>query len=232
MPIDIIDMEVCIASNDVGIVLTHRDDDLLSWRFLGGHFDFQFHHTWFVDNIVDFNNFLGGWSRKHVPDVDDIFDVDFGSLSIRLSSSGCSQIIFFWLQWVLRWAHIRLWHCFGSLGRVFWYAMSNQFFIIISNKPITAQLVDDINISHIPSLLIQKIHLHGDITFPTIQAYLTCNMSHGGDAIIWIFHLLWWRYFYLTQLSMAESYSCQCLNTKTLSISYSMYLYIRLVVTL
>jgi len=30
MPIDIIDMEVFIASNDVGIVLTYRDDNLLS----------------------------------------------------------------------------------------------------------------------------------------------------------------------------------------------------------
>ena len=59
MPINVIDMEVCVAHNDVGIVLTHRDDDLLFQRSLGSHFDFQFDHTQFVDNIVDFNDFLG-----------------------------------------------------------------------------------------------------------------------------------------------------------------------------
>jgi len=60
MPIGVINMKVCIASNNIRIVLTHKDDDLLSQRSLGGHFDFWFDHTQFVDNIVDFNNFLGG----------------------------------------------------------------------------------------------------------------------------------------------------------------------------
>ena len=59
MPINVIDMEVCIAPNDVGIILTHRDNDLLSQRSLGSHFDFQFDYTQFVNNIVDFNDFLG-----------------------------------------------------------------------------------------------------------------------------------------------------------------------------
>ena len=37
---------------------------------------------------------------------------------------------------------------------------------------------------HMLSLLVQKIHLYGDITFPTIQAHFTRNMPHSGDAII------------------------------------------------
>ena len=61
------------------------------------------------------------------------------------------------------------------------------------------------------------------------SSHLTHNISHGSDAIIWIFHLPWWKYSYLTWLSIADSYSCQHLNTETLSISYSTYLYIRLV---
>ena len=76
------------------------------------------------------------------------------------------------------------------------------------------------------------------------SSYLTCNIPHSGDVIVQVFHLPWWRYSYLTQPSIMESYSCQCLNTETsawgirdyiteiLSISYSTYLYIRLVITL
>ena len=69
-------------------------------------------------------------------------------------------------------------------------------------------------------------------------------MPHGGNAIIQVFHLSWWEYSYSTQSSIAESYSYQYLNTETsaggnmgyttetLSISYIISLYIRLVVTL
>jgi len=75
------------------------------------------------------------------------------------------------------------------------------------------------------------------------SSHLTHNMPHGGDAIVQIFCLPWQRYSHLTQPSMVESYSCQCLNTETStqgnrgytteipSISYSRYWYIRLVVT-
>ena len=41
-----------------------------------------------------------------------------------------------------------------------------------------------------------------DTTFHS--SYLSCNMPCGGDATIWIFHLPWWRYFYLTWSSMTE----------------------------
>ena len=75
-------------------------------------------------------------------------------------------------------------------------------------------------------------------------SYLTHNIPHGSDAIVWVFCLPWQRYSYMTLPWKAESYSCQCLNTKTsawgnrgyttetLSIFYSRYWYIRLVVTL
>ena len=68
------------------------------------------------------------------------------------------------------------------------------------------------------------------------SSYFSCNNLEIPFSI--------WRYFYLTQPSMLESYSCQCWDTKTsawsnksyttetLSISYSIYLYIRLVVIL
>jgi len=42
------------------------------------------------------------------------------------------------------------------------------------------------------------------------------HTPHGSDAIVWIFYLLWQRYFYMTLSWKAESYSCQCLNTKPL----------------
>ena len=45
------------------------------------------------------------------------------------------------------------------------------------------------------------------------------SVFHSGDTPIQL-SLPWW------------SYSCQCLNTETLSISYTIHLYIRLVVTL
>jgi len=76
------------------------------------------------------------------------------------------------------------------------------------------------------SLPIQKLHLCGDIIF---QLYKPA--FYGRDTPIWL--SLPWR-----------SYFCQCLNTKTSawdnrgfttetpSISYNIYLYIRLVVTL
>ena len=62
---------------------------------------------------------------------------------------------------------------------------------------------------------IWKIHPHGNIAFliSTIQAYLlqwlsSCNTPYSSDATIQIFSLPWWKYSYLTQSSIAESYSC------------------------
>jgi len=67
---------------------------------------------------------------------------------------------------------------------------------------------------------------------------------YSSSAAIWRFYLLWQKYCYLTQSFMAKLYSYQCFHTETSaqdnksyttetpSISYSSFLYIRLVVTL
>ena len=41
----LVNMEVCITSNGVDVILAYGNDDLLSQRSLGGHFDLQFDHT-------------------------------------------------------------------------------------------------------------------------------------------------------------------------------------------
>ena len=95
---------------------------------------------------------------------------------------------------------------------------------------------------------IWKLHPHGDIISKLYKpafyrGYLSCNISYGSTTILWVFNFLWWRYFYSTWSSMTElSLSVSqhwnlCLEyrdftTKTLSISYIIHLYIRLVVTL
>ena len=95
---------------------------------------------------------------------------------------------------------------------------------------------------------IQKLHLCGNIISksykPTFHSsHLSHNISYSSAATIWVFCLPWQRYSYLTWSSIVELL-CQCLNTKTstwgnrgfttetLSISYTIRLYIRLVVTL
>ena len=67
---------------------------------------------------------------------------------------------------------------------------------------------------------------------------------HSSGTTIQILCLLWHEYSYSTQFPIAKSYSCQCLTietstqgnksytTETPSISYSSFLYIRLVVIL
>ena len=98
------------------------------------------------------------------------------------------------------------------------------------------------------SLPIRKLHLCGNIISksykPTFHSsHLSHNISYSGAATIWVFCLPWQRYSYSTWSSMVKLL-CQCLNTKTstwgnrgfttetLSISYTIHLYIRLVVTL
>ena len=81
-------------------------------------------------------------------------------------------------------------------------------------------------------------------SLPSMAAIFLAICSYSSNVTIWVFCLLWWKYSYLTWSSIAESYSCQCLNTETsaqgnrdyttetLSISYTISLYIRLVVVL
>ena len=59
------------------------------------------------------------------------------------------------------------------------------------------------------SLLIQKLHPHGEVTSKSYKpafhgGHLSCNTSYGGAATIWIFRLPWQRYSYSTQSSMTE----------------------------
>ena len=146
MPIDSVDIEACIASSDIRVTFTHRNDNLLSWRSFGSHFNFRFDYIWFVDDIVDLNNFLKSSGWKHVLDVENVFDVNLWSLSIKLFDCWFSQIDFLWLQWILRWAWFRTSkHCFGGSSKAFWHTLLNQFVIIICAESILARLIDGIN---------------------------------------------------------------------------------------
>ena len=60
---------------------------------------------------------------------------------------------------------------------------------------------------HIQVHLSGKLHPYGDIISrsykPTFyDSYLSCNTFYGSAAILWVFHLPWWRYSYSTQSSM------------------------------
>ena len=57
MPTDIVNIKACIASNRFGIVLAHGNNDLLSQKSLGSHFNLWFDHIGF-DNAVNFNDIL------------------------------------------------------------------------------------------------------------------------------------------------------------------------------
>jgi len=81
-------------------------------------------------------------------------------------------------------------------------------------------------------------------SLPSMAVIFLATCPHSGNITIWRFYLLWWRYSYPTWSSMTELYSYQCSITETstqgnrgytteiLNISYSIFLYIRLVVTL
>ena len=105
---------------------------------------------------------------------------------------------------------------------------------------------------YMPSSFIWRIYLHSNTVFSTftmqslsfIIAIFLITCSCSGGTTIWVFYLLWQEYSYLTWSVMAESYSYQYLitetsvwgnksyTTETSNISYSSFLYIKLVVTL
>jgi len=54
-----------------------------------------------------------------------------------------------------------------------------------------------------------KLHPHSDIISKLYKpafrgGHLSCNMSYGSAATLWVFHLLWWRYSYSTWSSITE----------------------------
>jgi len=59
------------------------------------------------------------------------------------------------------------------------------------------------------SLSIWKLYHCSKVTSKTYNlafygSYLSCNISYGSAVIIWVFCLLWQRYFHSTQSSMTE----------------------------
>jgi len=55
----------------------------------------------------------------------------------------------------------------------------------------------------------RKLHPRGNVTSKTYKpvfhsSHLSCNMSYGSAAILWVFHLPWQRYSYSTWSSMME----------------------------
>jgi len=93
------------------------------------------------------------------------------------------------------------------------------------------------------SLLIWKLHLHSEVTSKTYKPTFltTCLMAmlqpsgysifYGEDTPIQL-SLSWQSYFYQCLNTEMPTQNNRGFTTETLSISYTIYLYIRLVVTL
>ena len=130
----------------------------------------------------------------------------------------------------------------NNINYSYWYYSSS---IIITSLYWTSETPLSLSITTSEYLICDKVSLSGKYIPIVIllsqhllykPTFLTTHPC-GGDATIQVFHLLWQGYSYLTQSSIVESYSCQCLNTetsawgnrshttKTLNISYIIFLY-------
>ena len=80
----------------------------------------------------------------------------------------------------------------------------------------------NLTLCHIPSLPVWKIHPHSDTASQHLiykPIFYSGHPPHNMPSWQWCNNqnicLLWWKYSYLTEFSMVELYSCQCLNTET-----------------
>ena len=97
MIVNISDESVSIIDNNTCIRLIHKNDDLFPQWFFSSYLNTRFDWLWYVKNIVDFHYFLQRKAWKSIFNMDDVFHIQFWSLSIWFL-----VISFSWQFWLFQ----------------------------------------------------------------------------------------------------------------------------------